>query len=37
MIKIEKIAIIGAGAMEAAHAAMFSEAGNFSVSFLALG
>jgi len=37
MKKIRKISIIGAGAMGAAYAAMFSEAGNFSVSFVARG
>ena len=35
--KIETIAIIGAGAMGAAYASMFSDAGNFSVFFLAEG
>ena len=37
MTKIRKISIIGAGAMGAAYAAMFSEAGDFSVSFVARG
>ncbi len=35
--KIETIAIVGAGAMGAAYAAMFSEAGSFSLFFLADG
>ena len=37
MKKIRKISIIGAGAMGAAYAAMFSDAGDFSVSFVARG
>jgi 2-dehydropantoate 2-reductase len=37
MKKIRKISIIGAGAMGAAYAAMFSETGDFSVSFVARG
>ena len=37
MKKIRNISIIGAGAMGAAYAAMFSEAGDFSVSFAARG
>ena len=37
MKKIRKISIIGAGAMGAAYAAMFSDAGEFSVSFVARG
>ena len=37
MKKIRNISIIGAGAMGAAYAAMFSEAGDFSVSFVARG
>jgi 2-dehydropantoate 2-reductase len=36
-MKIQKIAIVGAGAMGAAYAAMFSDAGDFSVSFAARG
>lgn len=36
-MKIEKIAIVGAGAMGAAYAAMFSEAGGFDVRFVARG
>lgn len=35
--KIETVAIIGAGAMGAAYASMFSDAGNFSLFFLADG
>jgi len=34
MTKIEKIAIIGAGVMGAAYAAMFSDASAFSVLFV---
>ena len=37
MKKIRNISIIGAGAMGAAYAAMFSDAGEFSVSFVARG
>ena len=37
MKKIRKISIIGAGAMGAAYAAMFSEAEEFSISFVARG
>ena len=37
MSSIRSITILGAGAMGAAYAAMFSEAGGFSVSFLAEG
>ncbi|MGD2011694.1 MAG: 2-dehydropantoate 2-reductase [Desulfobacterales bacterium] len=37
MTKIRKISIFGAGAMGAAYAAMFSDAGDFSVSFVARG
>jgi 2-dehydropantoate 2-reductase len=37
MRSIHNITILGAGAMGAAYAAMFSEAGGFSVSFLAEG
>ena len=37
MTKIRNISIIGAGAMGAAYAAMFSDAGDFSVSFVARG
>ena len=37
MTKIRKISIIGAGAMGAAYAAMLSDAGDFSVSFVARG
>jgi 2-dehydropantoate 2-reductase len=36
-MRIQKIAIIGAGAMGAAYAAMFSDAKDFSVSFVARG
>ena len=36
-MEIQKISILGAGAMGAAYAAMFSDAGNFSVSFVARG
>jgi 2-dehydropantoate 2-reductase len=37
MTAIEKISIVGAGAMGAAYAAMFTDAGGFSVSFVARG
>ncbi len=37
MAKIHNIAIIGAGAMGATYAAMFFDAGEFSVSFVARG
>ena len=37
MTKIRTISVIGAGAMWAAYAAMFSDAGDFSVSFVARG
>ncbi|MBU1566348.1 MAG: ketopantoate reductase family protein [Proteobacteria bacterium] len=37
MKKIKTIAIVGAGAMGAAYASMFSDAGNFSLFFLARG
>ncbi len=37
MKSIRKVAILGAGAMSAAYAAMFSEAGNFDVAFIAGG
>ena len=36
-MRIQRVAIIGAGAMGAAYAAMFSEAEDFSVSFAARG
>lgn len=35
--KIETIAIVGAGAMGAAYASMFADAGSFSMFFLASG
>lgn len=37
MTPIRKVTILGAGAMGAAYAAMFSDAGNFAVSFTADG
>jgi 2-dehydropantoate 2-reductase len=37
MQKINNIAILGAGAMGAAYASLFSDAGNFSVCFIARG
>jgi ketopantoate reductase len=37
MKKIRNIPIIGAGTMGAAYAAMFSDAGEFSISFVARG
>jgi 2-dehydropantoate 2-reductase len=37
MKKINNVAIIGAGAMGAAYGAMFTDAGDFSVSFIASG
>ena len=37
MTAIRKISIVGAGAMGAAYAAMFTDAANFSVSFVARG
>ncbi|UCF90617.1 MAG: 2-dehydropantoate 2-reductase [Desulfobacterales bacterium] len=36
-MKIQRISIIGAGAMGAAYAALFSDAGDFAVSFVARG
>jgi len=36
-MEIDTVAIVGAGAMGAAYAAMFSDAGGFSVSFVARG